>query len=307
MTIKGTESINYNPSYSNEITLDKNETIDQYQTNNSGQTVKLTNSSWWFAQQFRPKLNILTKVSLYLGKYGTFLNNEKLNISIRKYLYKELRSLIIDPNDINTNGSWIDCNFSFIPIDVNESYYIVCNLEGASNNNYIEWYFEIENPYKMGKTYFSDDGNYWDQYEYSNRYREIDFCFKTYGMKNYAPNKPNKPQGPTKGQYDKLYIYSSKSVDKENDDVFYQWNWGDGEISNWLGPYHSGEICETEHKWMIKGSYLIKVKSRDKWGFESSWSESLTIRMEKNKVFYDLCDSMFIHLINLFLTRLINI
>ena len=72
-------------------------------------------------------------------------------------------------------------------------------------------------------------------------------------------------------------------ADADDNQMFYFWDWGDGDTSGWIGPYNSTEMCEESHTWMVKGSYLVKVKSKDKWGLESEWSDSLTIRMEKTK------------------------
>jgi hypothetical protein len=93
-----------------------------------------------------------------------------------------------------------------------------------------------------------------------------------------------KPDGPTDGQYDKEHSYRTVSTDDNADKIYYQWDWGDGQKSEWLGPYDSGMPCTAVHSWYIQGSYLIKkVKAQDSWGFESIWSEELTIRMKKNR------------------------
>ena len=52
---------------------------------------------------------------------------------------------------------------------------------------------------------------------------------------------------------------------------------GNGEISEWLGPFNSGETVEEKYKWNEKGSYEIKVKSKDEQGAETGWSDPLTI------------------------------
>ena len=114
---------------------------------------------------------------------------------------------------------------------------------------------------------------------------EKDFCFKTYGISNLAPNKPIKPDGLTNGYYGIPHNYSTSTIDIDDNELFYLWDWGDGSNSGWLGPYDSGEMCQAMHTWMIKGSYLIKVKAKDNWDIESEWSDPLTIRMEKNKSF----------------------
>jgi len=53
--------------------------------------------------------------------------------------------------------------------------------------------------------------------------------------------------------------------------------------SDWIGSYESGEVCEITNMWYLKGTYEIKVKSKDRWGYESDWSDPLQVSMPKNK------------------------
>jgi hypothetical protein len=53
---------------------------------------------------------------------------------------------------------------------------------------------------------------------------------------------------------------------------------GDGNNSGWLGPYNSGATCEAKLIWNVKNYYNIKVKAKDIYGKESSWSDPLPIR-----------------------------
>ena len=61
------------------------------------------------------------------------------------------------------------------------------------------------------------------------------------------------------------------------------WDWGDGNMSDWIGPYNSGETCEASYVWSSKGSYEVKVKAKDEYGSESPWSDPLPISMPKNR------------------------
>jgi hypothetical protein len=92
---------------------------------------------------------------------------------------------------------------------------------------------------------------------------------------------PLKPtiNGPTTGTVNNEYPYTSSTTDPEGDQVYYFWDWGDGSISGWLGPYNSGVTCEAKHIWNVKGNYNIKVKAKDASGAESPWSDPLPITM----------------------------
>jgi len=80
---------------------------------------------------------------------------------------------------------------------------------------------------------------------------------------NTAPNKPTKPSGPTSGVPNTLYTYTTSATDPEGDLVYFQWNWGDGNISTWLGPYGSGVTASASHSWSAKGTYQVTVKAKD--------------------------------------------
>ncbi|UCD95102.1 MAG: hypothetical protein JSU69_03360 [Candidatus Zixiibacteriota bacterium] len=90
---------------------------------------------------------------------------------------------------------------------------------------------------------------------------------------NARPNAPGQPAGETEGGKDVVYNFTSSCTDPDGDQVFYRFDWGDGEVSSWTGPYNSGDPGPGSHTWTTSGVYDIKVQSRDEWGFESSWSD----------------------------------
>jgi hypothetical protein len=99
---------------------------------------------------------------------------------------------------------------------------------------------------------------------------------------NNPPDKPDKPIIEVKGKIDEEYIFSTTTIDLESHYIYYKWDWSDG-ISEWLGPYYSGEICEASHIWNEGGTYDIKVKAKDQCGSESPWSDPSSITLSKNK------------------------
>jgi hypothetical protein len=100
---------------------------------------------------------------------------------------------------------------------------------------------------------------------------------------NQPPNKPSTPSGPTSGNAGTTYQYSSSTTDPEGNNVYYNFSWGDGSYSDWLGPYPSGGPVNGFHAWTTQGGYSIFVKAKDEAGLESPWSEPLSISMPKNK------------------------
>ncbi len=102
---------------------------------------------------------------------------------------------------------------------------------------------------------------------------------------NEAPNTPDKPTGPATGKPGTTYNYRTTTMDPEGDQVYYLWDWGDGNISEWLGPFNSGSVGSAQKSYSTKGQYTIKVKAKDVWGAESDWSEPLDITMPKDTSF----------------------
>jgi PKD repeat protein len=96
---------------------------------------------------------------------------------------------------------------------------------------------------------------------------------------DYPPNTPERPTGPASGKINTEYTYNTSTTDLDNDQMYYKWDWGDGDISNWLGPFESGVIASAQHTWDTKGSYEIKVKAKDEHGLESDWSDPLGVTM----------------------------
>jgi hypothetical protein len=104
------------------------------------------------------------------------------------------------------------------------------------------------------------------------------------GNSNQKPGKPLPPTGLTSGRIMEPQIYSAVAEDPDGEDVYYLFDWGDGSESTWIGPFISGEVCETVHTWEVKGEYQISVKARDVNGGESEWSDPMEISMPKHRV-----------------------
>ena len=123
-----------------------------------------------------------------------------------------------------------------------------------------------------------------------------DFCFKLYGI-NHVPEKPITPEGPTSGDSGVQYTFSTSTTDEDNHQIYYMWDWGDGNFSDWIGPKLSGQTIYTQYGWGDKsraksifrplwlesGTYQIRVKAKDTLNAESEWSDPLVITITKDK------------------------
>ncbi len=110
-------------------------------------------------------------------------------------------------------------------------------------------------------------------------YNKIPYIAEITIITNNPPNKPTTPTGPASGKPGVSYLYTTSTTDPDGDLVSYMWDWGDGTVSSWLGPFNSGATATATHSWTEQGTYSIKVKAKDIYGDESDWSDPLAITM----------------------------
>ncbi len=67
------------------------------------------------------------------------------------------------------------------------------------------------------------------------------------------------------------YTFFITFVHPEGHEILIRIDWGDGNISDWLGPYGSGETVSFTHYWSETGNYYIKVSAKDEYGQQSEW------------------------------------
>lgn len=99
-------------------------------------------------------------------------------------------------------------------------------------------------------------------------------------VEDNPPYPPEKPSGPTKGEINSTYTFSTKCKDPDGDEIRYGWDWnGDNEIDELTDYYGSWETCSINYKWMKPGIYYVKVIAIDKYGMVSKWSDPLTVEI----------------------------
>lgn len=89
------------------------------------------------------------------------------------------------------------------------------------------------------------------------------------------PNKPETPKGPLFGKPGIEYTFKTSANDPDGDALYYMWNWGDGNCSEWLSTN------EASYSWEQHAKFNISVKAKDIYCAESDWSEPLVFRMPK--------------------------
>jgi hypothetical protein len=92
------------------------------------------------------------------------------------------------------------------------------------------------------------------------------------------PLTPEAPLGPDSGVVNASYTFRTSTTDADNDSLAFQFDWGAGDTSNWLGPLLADETLSVSHSWSAPGTYGIHVQARDINGFgvTSGWSQPHT-------------------------------
>jgi len=107
-------------------------------------------------------------------------------------------------------------------------------------------------------------------------------AFQLYGGLNYAPLPPvihGLYNGDVNVEYD---FWTDPISDPSGDSLYCRWDWGDGNITDWLGPYSSGSIVSASHTWTHGGIYDIRAELKGVGG-SSGWSDPHTITIFQNQ------------------------
>lgn len=103
---------------------------------------------------------------------------------------------------------------------------------------------------------------------------------------NTGANIPAAPTGPTKCVVNSVYNYSAVTTDPEGQDVFYQFDWGDGTKTT-TDLYPSGTKVTIPHTFKTDGTFHVRVRAWDSTGDAFSvsecWSEPLTVSTDASK------------------------
>jgi hypothetical protein len=96
-------------------------------------------------------------------------------------------------------------------------------------------------------------------------------------FENQRPDAPSRPTGKTEGAPGEEITFSTSGSDPDGDDVLFRWDWDDGNLSDWK------RTTEVSYSWEKQGNYSIKIMSKDDWGGESDWSDSLTVNIPRHR------------------------
>ena len=99
------------------------------------------------------------------------------------------------------------------------------------------------------------------------------------GGGNNPPNIPSIPTGPSSGDPDVSYGFSSSTSDPDGDDIAIRFAWSDGDTSDWSSGVPSGSKVYMSHSWASNGIYHVKAQAKDNLNALSGWSMGHTIRI----------------------------
>lgn len=98
----------------------------------------------------------------------------------------------------------------------------------------------------IGDTPYNIDGEIYDNYPFINE-----------SGWNAPPSKPS-INGPLLGKSNISYEYLFCSTDPDNDEIYYEIDWGDEDIVR-VGPFKSGYCFKVSHKWIEGGLYDLEI------------------------------------------------
>jgi hypothetical protein len=89
---------------------------------------------------------------------------------------------------------------------------------------------------------------------------------------NSPPAVPVMLSGVHQSRPGESYQFTARSTDAELDSLRYQYDWGDGIVSGWLGPYANSVAAAASHSWAGDGTFSVRVRARDPWDEITGWS-----------------------------------
>ncbi len=96
-------------------------------------------------------------------------------------------------------------------------------------------------------------------------------------VSNNPPDIPVPVNGPSNGYEGRLYYFSTATNDADGDSISYQFDWGDGDTTDWSDFLPSDSSITMAKSWSSQGTFLIKARAKDQKDALTDWSEAHTI------------------------------
>lgn len=106
--------------------------------------------------------------------------------------------------------------------------------------------------------------------------RDYDDMVISLELSDTPPTTPTMT-GPNQGYRFTYYTYYVSANDPENDDIYYELDWGNNLWVGPYGPYPSGANVTVGHTWGTPGEYTIRTRAKDIYGELGACSPNLTV------------------------------
>jgi hypothetical protein len=154
--------------------IESTEVLDQQQTLYMNYFASYTIR--WGGQSFIPTVSTLTRAEVYISKVRSPTSD--LVLSVRSSLSgADLVSVSKPASEIPTGNSWVEFDFSDLPVTPGSTYYLFMKTAGGNNKNCYYWGYGTDTPYTDGMQWTSSNaGSKWTSFA------KNDFCFKINGF-----------------------------------------------------------------------------------------------------------------------------
>jgi parallel beta-helix repeat protein len=169
-----------------------------------------------------------------------------------------------------------------------------CSYNHFYHNNFINNMIQVSSYFNTSYNAWDNGstGNYWDNYRIKYPNATVIPTTGTWGtpyvVNASGNNTDNHPwvypngtippgflqiSGPSAGGNGILFNFTVNATDPKEDQIYYKWDWGNGNVSDWLGPFNSSKSVTRSYAWANDGNYSIRVKAKYIVGGESNWSQ----------------------------------
>jgi|GEM_PF-3835805 len=202
-------------------------------------------------------------------------------------------------NNVIAKNAIFDCDY--VGIDLNDyceynQIYQNSVFNCTNNNAHDGWGMSLWNlSYDIG-------GNFWSDHDGVDENQDgfIDEPYAITGGHSFDYLPLSTPFGrpdsidfsaPSQGKIREQTTFECSISDPEDDEVYVFVDWGDGQVSEWIGPFESDQVFEISHTWSRQGDYEIKVKAKDRFGLETEFV-SVPITMPRERLLDSLFDAI---------------
>ncbi|MFO7639372.1 MAG: hypothetical protein R6X14_08810 [bacterium] len=85
--------------------------------------------------------------------------------------------------------------------------------------------------------------------------------------------------GPDRGFAGMRCWFGARAQDANGDHLRYQFDWGNGRVSEWSRWLRPGQLCRVGNSWAETGEYAVRVRCEDRTGLVTDWQPVVSLAM----------------------------